>query len=93
MSYEEAFNNITGFFDPFHIIIKNLDPNVAKYKKLVSNYNAIYYDIVKRKSEDWARERGIKPMVLIESSGNSISLPSLIEGEQLAGADLTRGAV
>ena len=46
MSYEEAFNNITVFFDPFHIIIKKMDPTVAKYKKLVSKNNDIYYDIV-----------------------------------------------
>ena len=93
MSYEEAFNNITGLFDPFHIIIKKMDPNVSKYKELVKKYNDIYYDIVKRKSEEWARARGVKPMVLVETAGNSISLPNLIEGEQLAGADLTRGAV
>ena len=88
---EDYINAITGFIDPFHIIIPKMDPKVRKYRDLVHRYNMIYYDIVKRKGEDWADKRGIKPMVLLEIMGPSISLPELPLGE-FAGADLTRGA-
>ena len=87
---EDYVNDITGFIDPFHIIIPKYDAKVRKYRDLVHRYNMIYYDIVKRKGEDWADKRGIKPMVLLEVAGNSISLPELPLGE-VAGADLTRG--
>ena len=88
---EDYINAITGVIDPFHIIIPKMDPKVRKYRDLVHRYNMIYYDIVKRKGEDWADKRGIKPMVLLEIMGPSISLPELPLGE-FAGADLTRGA-
>ncbi len=91
---EDQINNLTGFLDPFHLVIPRMDPNVAKYKQVVKDYNATYYDLVKKKGEAWVIRRGIKPMVILETSGTSFSLPhpDLIEGAELAGIDLTRGA-
>ena len=90
---EDVINNITGFIDPFHLVISKADPNVRIYKNKVDDYNVVYNDLVKMKGVEWVKARGIKPIALLETAGTSFSLPTPeMPFTELAGADLSRGA-
>jgi len=88
-SFEDQFNNISGIFDPFHLLIPKMDKNVRMYKEQVNRYNAIYTELWNVKGQQWLDDRGIKPLVTVESAGGG--LPGIPGLPELVGSDLTRG--
>ena len=87
-SFEDQFNNISGLFDPFHLLIPKLDKNLRMYKEQSNRYNAIYTELWNVKGQQWLDDRGIKPFVGTATAGGN--LPGLPGLPEFAAGDLTR---